>query len=156
MGSRGRPRIGDVIAIPTPAGEGYAQYTHDHEDYGELIRVLPGTLEQEPGDLQALVDQRERFNVFFPLAAALRQGIVNVVANAAVPRAAHDFPRFRAGIPVPGEPGKYQRWYIWDGAEEWPVDELSDEQRDLSIREIVNDTMLVKLIVSGWSPRDEV
>jgi ribosomal protein L34E len=68
--TRRRPRIGDVIEIETPKGLAYAQYTYKHDTpprYGALLRVLPGLYEARPSDFSDLVQQDERFYVFFPL-----------------------------------------------------------------------------------------
>ena len=34
-----RPKIGDIIEIPTRSGFAYAQFTHKHNLYGALLRV---------------------------------------------------------------------------------------------------------------------
>jgi hypothetical protein len=70
---RKRPQIGDVIEIETPAGLGYAQYTHEHREpprFGSLLRVLPGIFAERPSDFKPLLVQDERFSIFFPLGAA--------------------------------------------------------------------------------------
>jgi hypothetical protein len=85
---RVRPRIGDVVEIRTPRGFAYAQYTHEHREpprHGSLLRVLPGLYERQPQDLASLVEQEERFSVFFPLGAALARRIFRIVGNADVP-----------------------------------------------------------------------
>ena len=154
---RKRPRFGDVVEIVTPKGVAYAQYTHRHTEpprYGALIRVLPGLHDARPKDFSALVRQPEQFSVFFPLGAAVHRGIVTIVAHEPIPEAARPFPLFRAGIKDPS--GRVRTWWVWDGQREWRVGRLSEGQRDLPIRKVVNATMLIHLIVTRWSPRDEV
>lgn len=65
-----RPKIGDVIEIPTPRGLAYAQYTHKHPMYGALLRVLRGIYTKRPADFSEVVKQEEHFKAFFPLKAA--------------------------------------------------------------------------------------
>ena len=51
---RRRPKIGDVIEIPTPKGLGYAQYVLRYTEpprYGALVCVLPGLHKKRPSDL---------------------------------------------------------------------------------------------------------
>ncbi len=82
--TRAKQTLGTVIEIPTRDGLAYAQYSHDHDRYGQLIRVLPGVYDNQP-DLAEVVKQRERFFVFFPLDAAIREGIFRVVEQYEVP-----------------------------------------------------------------------
>jgi hypothetical protein len=144
--NRKRARLGDVLEIGTPAGLAYFQYTHQHQTYGGLIRVLPGTYEERPtaGRLSELVRRRERFVVFFPVRAAANRGLVSVVANEPIPPHAQSFPLFKSGRPG--------NWWLWDGEHEWRIGELTAEQRTLPTRGIWNDTMLASRIASGWSP----
>ncbi|HEV2987793.1 MAG TPA: hypothetical protein VG759_05085 [Candidatus Angelobacter sp.] len=39
-----KARIGDIVEIKTPAGLGYAQFTHDGGDSGELVEGVKGTV----------------------------------------------------------------------------------------------------------------
>lgn len=152
---RKRPRIGDVIEIPTPKGLAYAQYTHKHPRYGALIRVLPGLYKSRPAEYSALVQQVERFFVFFPVGAAVARGIVSLIAHGIVPERCQPFPLFRDGVKDPAT-GRVETWWLWDGEREWRVGELTPEQRNLPIRSIWNDTLLIERIMEGWSPADEV
>jgi hypothetical protein len=50
------------------------QYTHEHREpprYGSLLRGVSGLHERQPKDLTSLVEQEDRFSVFFPLAQHL-------------------------------------------------------------------------------------
>jgi hypothetical protein len=146
-----RPRIGDVIEIETPAGLAYAQLSHQNKQFGHLIRVLPGIYQQPLETFADVVNLKERFYVFFPLSAALSQGIVKCVSNEGVPIWARKFPLMRkAGWR--DDAGKVLNWWLWDGNEEWQVDSLTPEQENLSLAQIWNDTLLVQRIVEGWSP----
>jgi hypothetical protein len=73
MTPRKRPRaqVGDVFEIVTQKGLAYAQYSHWHDQYGELIRVLPGLYSARPNELCGVVGVPERYFVFYTLRAAL-------------------------------------------------------------------------------------
>jgi hypothetical protein len=150
-------QIGDILEIRTPGGFAYAQYTHEHDRpprYGALIRILPGLFAERPGDLSLLAQQKERFSVFFPLAAALRRGIVSIVADAPVPERCLPLPIFRSGIRTPST-GQVMTWWLWDGIKEWRVGKLAPSQEHLPVLGVWNDTLLIERIASGWSPSDE-
>lgn len=144
-----RPTIGDVIEIPTSAGLGYAQYSHDHASYGELLRVLPGTFDGLPSRLPELVEGVDQFLVFSPLGVAIREGLVRVVATLPVPAHRQAFPVMRSGG-LPGEPR-----YLWDGERAVRVRVRRSSHRRLSHAEIVSHPVLVERIETGWRPEDE-
>ncbi|WP_456280886.1 hypothetical protein M1D55_01370 [Cupriavidus sp. JZ107] len=121
---------------------------------GTLIRVLPGIYHAEPSDLPALVGQATNFWIFFPVAAALKQKIVQKVMNTPVPEHSRQTPVFRAGVVDPST-GKVGTWWLWDGEREWKIGGLTDEQRKLPIRGAWNDTMLVERIEAGWLPEKD-
>jgi len=147
-------QIGDVIEIRTTKGLAYAQYTHKHKQYGALLRVFNQIHPSKPSDLKELIAQHASFSCFFPLDAAVDRGIVSVVGNTAVPPEAQAFPIFRAGVVDPSN-HKVAVWWLWDGAKEWKVGELTYEQKKLSIRGVWNDTLLVERIESGWTPETD-
>lgn len=148
---RKRARIGDVIEIPIHNKLAYTQYSHRNRKYGELIRILPGQYNVRPNDFSSIVQEKERYFIFFPLNAALRSEIFFVVANEEVPKHAKQFPLMRAAG-ARDISGKVIDWWLWDGEKEWKLEKLSLDQRKLSIRTICNDTMLVERIKDGWLP----
>jgi hypothetical protein len=151
---RTRPRIGDVIEIETPKGLAYAHYTHRHREpprYGSLLRVLPGLHERRPSDFARIVEQDDRFSVFFPLGAAANRRLVRIVANEVIPDAKQAFPVFRSRAIIGDRVGP---WHIWDGK----VDRLArrrDRWTRHAVRAVWNDTLLINRIASGWSPDDD-
>lgn len=149
-----RVRIGDIIEVPTARGLSYAQYTHNHPRYGALIRVLPEFFKSRPKDFVALVLNRHTFVTFFPLEAAVKQGIFEIVDNSPVPEFARSFPLFRTGVEDPTT-RKVKVWWLWDGEKEWKVGDLSTEQRKLPLRGIWNDTLLIQRIEAGWTPAND-
>lgn len=147
--------VGDVIEIPTPKGLAYAQYTHRHDLYGELIRILPGLYDRRPESFAELVRSKELYFVFFTLAAAVSKGVVEIAAQESVPRAAVEFPLMRRRGAITPD-GKVLNWWLWNGETEWRVDELNEEQESLSIRGVWNAALLVERIVEGWTPKENL
>ncbi|HST47711.1 hypothetical protein [Jatrophihabitans sp.] len=146
-------RIGDVIAIRTSRGYALAQYTHRDKLYGALLRVLAGFSEALPGDGEAAATAPTAFHTFFPLNAALKRGLVTRVGNAPVPPSHQSFPLMRRrGRVEPG--GRVLDWWLWDGTRQRQVARLEPAERDLSIAEVVNDTLLIERLEAGWQPRD--
>lgn len=154
---RKRARLGDVVEIRTPKGLAYAQFSHLHDrppHYGPLLRVLPGLFDSRPGQVSDLVQQPERFFVFFPLQQALSRGLVSIVGNEDVPERIRAFPILR-GPMVRDSLGKGRDWWLWDGEHEWRVGELTSEMRKMSLHQGWNDTLLIDRIASGWCPEDD-
>lgn len=149
-----RLKPGDVFILRTPKGDAYLQYTLKNPEYGQLLRVLPGLHVQPPASLTELVQDKEVFFVFFPLQAAVNRGLVRFVAN-------HEVPLWAQGLPVMRRPGgrapngKPLNWILWDGTEEWRVDKLSEEEAEMSLAVIWNDTLLIERLCAGWLPANE-
>lgn len=144
-----RIKLGDLIEISTPKGLAYAQYINRHPKYGALLRVFSALYNQRPSDFAKVVVKDVQFMCFFPLQAAVNQGIVTIVDNIPVPPEASDFPVFRDGVIDPTT-GKVGVWWLWDGEKEWRIGQLTPELRRLPIRGVWNDTLLIERIVSGW------
>ena len=154
--TRVRPRIGDVIEIPTPKGFAYAQFTHKPARYGALLRVLPGVFPERPSDFAELVRQPPVFSTFFPLGAACNREIVRVVALEQIPSHTLALPVFRNWHR--DQSGKrVGPWFLWDGEREWRVESLSQQQlRDYPPLGIWNDTLLIERILAGWRHEHDV
>ena len=150
--TRVRPRIGDVIEIPTPKGFAYAHFTHkDPETTAPVIRVLPGLFPERPNDFSGLVQEQPRFITMFPLGAACHRRIVCVVAAEPIPAHSASFPTFRFNMDLLS--GKLLGpWSLWDGSTTRRVKTLTSEEfRQYPPNGIVNDTLLIERILSGWS-----
>lgn len=150
-------KFGDLIEIGTNKGLAYALYTHRHDEpprYGALLRVLDGLYAARPNDLSKVVQRPIRFNTFFPLQAAVNQGIVEVVGNVEIPETLRAFPVFRSGFVNP-KTKKVESWYLWNGKDTWQIGALTPEQRKLSIEGVCNDTYLIRKIEEGWSPETD-
>jgi hypothetical protein len=149
-----KPKIGDVIEIPTSQGLAYAQYTHQHPQMGGLIRVFDRVFRDRPRSFDNLVRGPVRFCTFFPVTAAVKRGIFEIVSQQEVATQNKPFPLFRGGNPDPNTK-RVAVWWFWDGEKEWKVGEITPEQRKMPLREIWNDTMLVKRIEAGWTPQND-
>ena len=149
-----RAQAGDVIEIPTGRGLAYAQYTHQHPTHGGLIRVFDALFQKRPGHFSELVNRPVRFSTFFPVRAAVKRGIFNVVAHEKIAPPNQPFPIFRNGVADP-KTKRVAVWWFWDGEKEWKVGEITPEQRQMPLQEVWNDTMLVERIESGWTPSND-
>jgi len=146
-------KIGSIVEIATKNGLGYAQYTHKHKEYGELIRVIPGFYKSRPQNLDLLVNHPTQFATFFPLGVAIRRKIFPTIGVCPVPEFAEKFPIFKTGH-YDETVGKITVWFLWDGEKDWRVSELTDEQKNYPMRGIINVAALIDHIEKGWTPRD--
>ncbi|WP_168232032.1 hypothetical protein [Pseudomonas veronii] len=146
-------KIGDVFAIATNSGKAYFQFVKKIPPMGSLIRVLPGTYNDEP-DLDVLVEEKTNFWIFFPVSAALKQGIIQKAKGCTIPAHSKEIPTFRAGVVDPST-GRVDSWWFWNGDKEWKVGEITEEQRKFPIRGAWNDTLLVQRIEEGWLPEKD-
>lgn len=142
-----RPKIGDIIEIPLPGERfGYAQYTHKHKIYGALLRVF--LVREKVVNIAELSNAPHQFTTFFPLAAALNKQIVIIVGNLPLRNEFMEFPIFRTG--VANLSGVVDVWWLWDGENEERIGKLSPKQMEYPIRNVINDTLLIERIDSGW------
>ncbi len=145
---------GDVIEVPTSRGLAYAQYALKKEQWGALIRILPGFFAKRPTNLCELVKENEKFVTFFPLQAAVNREIFAVIENCALPETARKFPLFRAAGYI-DQKGKVHDWWLWDGEREWRIGGLTPDQLKLPMRHVINDTQLVNDIEEEWTPETD-
>jgi hypothetical protein len=151
--SRSRARPGDILEVTTSRGLAYLQYTSRHPDFGETARVLPGLFQTRPEDWSALPAQ-EGYFAFYPVGAALRQGLVRVVGWRPVPAGRETPPALRrAG--ARSVDGKVLSWLVWDGKEEVLTRELTPSERLLPIGAIWNHEMLVLRLAEQWRPEQD-
>ncbi len=142
---------GDVVSVNTRSGLALLQYVRYVRPYGALVRVLSGTYQSLPADLQALVNGRELFWGFVPLAPMIDRALVHLVGHYQVPEHARSMPLMRA----PAGGLRSRRWWLWDGEKEWLVDRSDPLVRDASMKAAYNDTALIEAIEAGRTPRQE-
>lgn len=121
---RKRARIGDVIEIPTNKGFAYALYTHNVPNWGQLLKVLLGFHQEKPISFASLVEKESMFITFFPLQAALKKKIFQIVSSAEIPPKHLKFPIFKNSI----SNGASNDWWLWDGENEWFEGKLTEAQ----------------------------
>jgi hypothetical protein len=154
------PALGDLIEIPLSNGSAAAaQYVLHHAgyyEYGELIRVLPGTFKDWSNKTGKLASAPERFITFYPLRKSLAAGLVRTAGSGAVPDRFQTLPTFK----IPGgrdwTTGAISECWTWAGDDTEHFKELPLEHYDLPLRGIVSHSGLVEWIETGWHPRDEV
>jgi hypothetical protein len=144
-----RAKLGDIIEIATPLGLVYAQYTHRNDEYGELLRVYSQRYADRPTDIGQILRSELQLMCFYPLQAAIKFRLVEVVGHCPVPPESSTFPLFRTGIENKVTL-KVKTWWFWDGEKEWPHGDLTPEQRRYPMRGIWNHEFLIDRIVSGW------
>lgn len=146
---------GLVLEIKTSAGLAYFQYVSRHPEYGELIRVLPGVFRTRPEDAESLALKEELYAVFFPVAAALRHGIVSKVGRGVIPSGKWKNRKMRRpGARAKG--GRILTWVIEGDEDSEVVNELTADQLKLPMAVIWNDTMLKERVADRWRPEDEM
>ncbi|WLD93781.1 hypothetical protein [Alkalihalobacillus sp. AL-G] len=148
-----RLKIGDVFEITTTKGKGYFQYVHKDEMMGQLIRLLPNLYEESHIFESELVKEKEMYLVHFPLGSALEQKVVRIKGNYEVPR---DFvlpKKFRSKHTIKGE---FVGWHIidYETLAREKVQELTNEQKQLSPWGTWNDTLLKERMEHGWTLND--
>jgi len=153
---RKRRKIGDIIEIKTPKGLVYAQYTHEEKRFcGPLIRILPGFYEKRPDDFKSIVEQKEKYFVFFPFDFYLKDGDVEIVGNEELPERVKPFPLMKA-MGATSREGKVLNWWLFDGTESYFVgEELTEEQKKLPTEGIIPKWLLIARIVEDWKPEDD-
>lgn len=150
---RSRARPGDILEVKTSRGLAYLQYTGRHPDYGDTVRVLPGLHESRPPQWAAPHEPGEYF-AFYPVGAALKQGLVEVVGKRPLP----DGRELPAALRRPGarsKDGRVLGWLVWTGQEEVLKSELSPAEQQLPIGAIWNHEMLLLRLTTQWHPAQE-
>jgi hypothetical protein len=149
-----RIAIGAVVEIQTSKGYAYALYSHKDEKpprRGALLRVLDRRFEVPQDDFGWISSGTPQFNTFFPLGAAVARGLVRIAWKVELPQWAKSFPLLRGGAVNPAT-RKVDVWWLFDGEKSTRVDEISDEQRKLSMAGTINYTLLRERIEQGYRP----
>ncbi len=156
---RKKIEIGDVLEIHTTLGFAYLQYTHYKKPYGTLIRVLPRFYQARPLNFSQLAQEKELYFAFCPVQTLVDQGFLEVVASEKLPAAGKNFPIMRKGFVRPiTKGGGVSYWTVMDGEDELRVktEELTQEQRQISIASSWNLGMLVKRLTERWLPEMDI
>ena len=148
-----RARIGDLIAIPTKSGVGYAQYTHRHTrppKYGTLLRVFPGVYPLGHNDIATILAGPSAFYTFTVVNTGMSSCGWLIAGHGVVREEWARLPPFRtkAGSPALRVPG----WKIWDDGV-FRLPDIPDEQlKALPVLGTCTPGMVAARIQEGWRP----
>jgi hypothetical protein len=142
-----RPQPGLAFSLPSDAGYIVGIVTHDIPKVGSLVWIATQTFEEEPTIEEVRGIASWRWPVLLPLEAAIRRHLVSPIGMIEVKEALQPFPMMRSGNRKAG-------WIAFtevDGVRQQlgPTDDKS-----LPIYQVVNDTRLKEMVVSGWRPED--
>lgn len=103
-------------------GSAFLLYTHHNRLYGALLRAFAGFHHSQPTTFDALASGEPAFSFFFPLAGALKRGLVRVAGRVSVPQHLASFPLFRMAGDRDPQSGAVRDWWLWDGVTERRLD----------------------------------
>ena len=139
-----RVKIGDVFPIVTFVGIAFALITHRNKQYGFLIRVFP-VCSQET-ELEQVVQKTPLFSTFFPVQAAINQGLFTIFHNNNIPGALADFPIFRCEMPNLEIKKKEVSW-LWDGEKSIKRNrDFNEIEKTFPVRQIISAPVLIEKI----------
>lgn len=145
---RKRAKAGDVLELKAGDRFAYLHFVGKHPEYGDAVVVNPG-LREQPETVSAEFFANG-YVTFYPVAAAVAQGLVEVVAHLPPPKLPERLRRAgaRSGRHV-------DTWIIETGSGDVVKAKLSDEELRLPIAAIWNHELLVQRIAEGWTPAQE-
>lgn len=143
-----RAKPGDVLQLNTPEGSVYLQYIGRHPEYGDAVLVNP-----KLGTRPEVVTSKmfsDSYVAFYPAAAAVAQGLVQVIDHLAPPKVPQRLrrPGARSGRRI-------ETWIIENGADETVKSKLSEDELKLPIAVIWNHELLTQRVLEGWNPVHE-
>jgi hypothetical protein len=143
-----RVKAGDVLELARRDSTAYVQYLGRHSDYGDVILVCPRLQRRRPTMNADLF--RDGFVVFYPVSAAVAQGLAQVIGAMPSP----GLPRRYRRAGVIDKDGRVLTWMIEDGAREELREQLTAEDRKLPVVRIWNHEMLFHSLEQGLRPED--
>ena len=143
-----RAEPGLAFCFVTDAGWAVGVVTHDRPKLGSLVWIAEPMFDEVPTVDQIQTIGRWRWPVFFSVTAALRKGLIDRVGTVEVPSDIAAFPVLRSGDRQIG-------WVAFTEVDGVRQRLGPTEDRSLPINQVVNDTRLKEMVVSGWRPDDE-
>jgi len=143
------------LEVKTSSGYSYALYSHEHQQFGSLLRVFAGAVASPVIDLSNVINQQLLFTHFFPLASELRQkdSPIRIAGHVDIPKWAVKLPIFRNGLP--DRDGTIHDWWLWDGVKEWKVGSLNPKQiQSYPGLGTLNLPALIQMIENQWTSWD--
>jgi hypothetical protein len=151
-----KAKISKIYEIKISQGYAYAIHTHDHAEYGSLLRVVKRIFEVRPESFDGFSHEEIQFSCFYPLKAAKKHSLVSEVGCIETPSHLTSFPVFRTGLPDPVTK-KVKKWWLWDGEKAWETTgQLTEIQKRYPIRGIWTHPYLVEKIEKGWTPQMDI
>lgn len=145
---RTRVKGGDVLQLRAGDRFAYLHYIGKHPEYGDAVLVSPGLQERQTS--VARENFVSGYVAFYPAAAGVAQGLVEVVAHLPPPNLPE---RLRRAGARSGR--RVDTWIIEDGSREVVRTKLSEDELRLPIAAIWNHELLVQRIAEGWNPMNE-
>ena len=144
-------RPGDLLEGETPQGFFYVQYIGKHPEYGDVIQVFAGLLENRLADFTAL-SGKPGYLAFYSARASVKQGLTKVVGSYPL---SWEIPRNTRRAGARARTGEILTWIIESDGQELMRKQLSEPERQLPIAAIWDHALLVVRISEGWSPEKE-
>ncbi|MBV1830232.1 hypothetical protein HNW77_04540 [Komagataeibacter sp. AV436] len=119
-----------------------------------MIRVFSKDCDNKTENIEGIINMPVLFWIFFPLISAEKQKVIHKYGHVPIDKEKIKIPIFRIGFPNL-KTNKVKVWCFWDGEKEWAVENITQEQRKLPMKIIVNDTALIEKIENGWSPEND-
>lgn len=145
---RTRVKAGDVLQLRAGERFAYVHYIGKHPEYGDAVLVSPKLHEPQASVASAIF--AGGYVAFYPAAAAVAQGLLEVVAHLPPPSLPE---RLRRAGARSGR--RVETWIIEGGDREVVKAKLSEEDLRLPIAAIWNHELLVQRIAEGWNPMHE-
>lgn len=147
-----RATLGDVYEFETSDRYYYAQFINYHETLGYLLRLINGAFPKQ-ARIETLQTLPTSYRFFYALPAAIKLQLIKIVGNLEVPPQETALPNMRT--PLLLERGK-ARWEISGPTiKRHVVESLSENDRRLTVAEIVGHPIVVERLMLGWKPEKD-
>ena len=147
-----RPKPGFAWYIVCDAGFAVGLVSHYLPKWGHLVWMAEPVFDEEPMLDDVLAIRRWRWPVLFPLGAAVHRHIATLIGVVPIPPGLQELPVMRSGGAL--YPGQRPTWWALRLTESGDVQLGETRDKSLPIFQIVNDTALKEMLVSGWKPED--
>lgn len=145
---RGRLKSGEVLELAAGNRFAYLHYIGKHPEYGDAVLVSPKLHERQNAVTNEMFSNG--YVAFYPVAAAIAQGLVHVVGHLPPPNIPQ---RLRRAGARSGR--RVDTWIIESDSGEVVRTKLSEDEQRLPIAAIWNHDLLVQRIAEGWTPTQE-
>jgi len=142
--------LGDIFEINTVKGKGYFQCVKIDKRNCDTIKVFNQLYDEKPVSIENVTNIPDFYFIGFALGPAFKRKLVEKVGNVSLPIGL-ELPKYvREKHKVRGQ---FLGWNIIDTStlKIQLVENLSDEQKQLSPAGIWNDTLLKEKLESGWN-----